>query len=63
MLKISIFFDVIYWRTAVWRLSLEYTSKLDANLNRYMFDFQVGVKQLDVYNKKLNLKILKSLSS
>lgn len=31
MLKISTFFDVIYWRTALWRLSLGYTSKLDAN--------------------------------
>jgi len=35
MLKIN-FFDVIYWRTALWRLSLGDTSKLDANS---YFDF------------------------
>ena len=28
------FFDVIYWRTAVWRLSLGYTSKLDDNIKK-----------------------------
>ena len=28
------FFDVIYWRTAVWRLSLGYTSKLGDNIKK-----------------------------
>ena len=30
----SIFFDVNYWRTALWRLSLGYTSKLDDNIKK-----------------------------
>ena len=30
----SIFIDVNYWRTALWRLSLGYTSKLDDNIKK-----------------------------
>ena len=30
----SIFFDVNYWRTALWLLSLGYTSKLDDNIKK-----------------------------
>ena len=30
----SIFFDFYYWRTALWRLSLGYTSKLDDNIKK-----------------------------
>gem|GEM_PF-6366441 len=43
MLKISIFFDVIYWRTALWRLSLGYTSKLDYNIKKLKYNcFIIG---------------------
>ena len=39
----SIFFDVNYWRTALWRLSLGYTSKLDDNIKKLKYNcFIIG---------------------